>query len=93
MPADLQPGCLSPADLLPTDLQRALSLGVQRNTCGPAWGFARRALASRNAMPSRNAAAMLVHASSAVTSSSMMCPEHIATRRVEIDLPPMNCAA
>jgi hypothetical protein len=35
---------------------------------------------------------MPVHASSAVTSSSMMCPEHIATRRVEIGLPPMNCA-
>jgi hypothetical protein len=37
-------------------------------------------------MPSRNTAAMLMHAGSAVTSSSMMYPAHIATRRVVAQL-------
>jgi len=36
---------------------------------------------------------MLMQASNAVTISSMMCPAHMATRRVEIGLPPTNCAA
>ena len=56
-------------------------------------GFDRWALASKNANPSRNAAAMLTLARSADTSSLMMWPAHIATRRVEIGLPPTICAA
>jgi len=36
---------------------------------------------------------MLTHARSAVTISSMMCPAHMATRRVEIGSPPTSCAA
>ena len=47
-------------------------------------------MASKNAIPSRNAAAMLTQASSAVTRSSMMWLAHMATRRVEMGRPEIS---